>query len=262
MYNKTAKRVISLILTLAMFITSLQTSAFALTAYALDNTENTAIGTETDTEYTIDTETNNSTSANVKLPEELNSTFETTVGEIINTNDGFRVQMNSDMESYCIISYIGSAKHVVIPTSYNGIPITRIGDSAFLRKNTIETVTIPTTIKSMGIDVFFDCENIAYNIYNGGKYLGNDANPYYYFVGPQNMDVESISVHADTCIIAAYAFRSCEKLKKVVIGDNIIQMGYGMVSECPSIESLTVPYVGEKKDNTRNAHFGLRCQMI
>lgn len=192
----------------------------------------------------------------IVLPEELNSTFETTTGEIIVTGDGFRLQMNSDLESYCIISYIGSAKKLTIPDSYRGIPITRIGDSVFFRKG-IEKVTLSENIVSMGIDVFFECENLQYNVYSGGNYIGTKSNPYYYYVSPESENVIEATVHTETRIIAKYAFRGCRNLKSVTVpGDNIIQMGLGMVFDCPVIESLTIPFVGEKKNCENNAHFG------
>ena len=213
--------------------------------------QNTTVGTnDVTTEHVDDDHTNS------PLPEELNNTFEKTVGDVIVTEDGFRIQMNSDMQSYCIISYIGSAKDIVIPETYNGIPITRIGDSAFFRKG-VEKITLSENIVSMGIDVFFECENLTYNVYEGGKYIGSATNPYYYFVGPENKDVTDIVLHTDTRIIAAYAFRSCNSLKSVAVpGENVIQMGFGMVFDCPIIESITIPYVGEKINSTRNAHFG------
>ena len=214
--------------------------------------QNTTVGTNDGTPERVD----GGEHIKSPLPEELNNTFEKTVGDVIVTEDGFRIQMNSDMQSYCIISYIGSAKDIVIPETYNGIPITRIGDSAFFRKG-VEKITLSENIVSMGIDVFFECENLTYNIYEGGKYIGSATNPYYYFVGPENKDVTDIVLHTDTRIIAAYAFRSCNSLKSVaVLGENVIQMGFGMVFDCPVIESITIPYVGEKINSTRNAHFG------
>ena len=214
--------------------------------------QNTTVGTNDVTVEHVDDDDH----INSPLPEELNNTFEKTVGDVIVTEDGFRIQMNSDMQSYCIISYIGSAKDIVIPETYNGIPITRIGDSAFFRKG-VEKVTLSENIVSMGIDVFFECENLTYNIYEGGKYIGSATNPYYYFVGPENKDVTDIVLHTDTRIIAAYAFRSCNSLKSVAVPrENVIQMGFGMVFDCPVIESITIPYVGEKINSTRNAHFG------
>ena len=214
--------------------------------------QNTTVGTNDGTPERVD----DGEHIKSPLPEELNNTFEKTVGDVIVTEDGFRIQMNSDMQSYCIISYIGSAKDIVIPETYNGIPITRIGDSAFFRKG-VEKVTLSENIVSMGIDVFFECENLTYNIYEGGKYIGSEINPYYYFVGPESKDVTDIVLHTDTRIIAAYAFRSCNRLKSVAVpGENVIQMGFGMVFDCPVIESITIPYVGEKINSTRNAHFG------
>ena len=199
-----------------------------------------------------------SSTSTVRLPEELNSTFETTVGDVIDDGRGFRLQLNADRQSYCIISYRGSAKDVTIPDSYEGLPITRIGDSAFFRKG-LERVTLSDNITSMGIDVFFECGNLQYNTFEGdnGRYLGTADNPYFYYVSPQSSDVTEVTIHPETRIIAKYALRACRSLRSVnVPGENIIQMGFGMVFDCPQLDSLTIPYVGERKGGTNNAHLG------
>lgn len=199
-----------------------------------------------------------SSTSTVRLPEELNSTFETTVGDVIDDGRGFRLQLNADRQSYCIISYRGSAKDVTIPDSYEGLPITRIGDSAFFRKG-LERVTLSDNITSMGIDVFFECGNLQYNTFEGdnGRYLGTADNPYFYYVSPQSSDVTEVTIHPETRIIAKYALRACRSLRSVnVPGENIIQMGFGMVFDCPQLDSLTIPYVGEREGGTNNAHLG------
>lgn len=52
-----------------------------------------------------------------------------------------------------VIGYKGRNEHITIPSSYNGKPVTAIGDSAFdinENKRVIKSVVIPNTIKTIG----------------------------------------------------------------------------------------------------------------
>ncbi len=57
-------------------------------------------------------------------------------------------------------------------------------------------------------------------------------------------------------VIAAYAFKDCTAIKKVVIPNTIIRIGASAFYGCTSLESITIPFVGVQKDGTTNTHFG------
>ena len=48
-----------------------------------------------------------------------------------------------------------------VPSSYNGLPVTRIHDSAFEDNTTLRTVTIPSSIKSIGDSAFEGCSALV-----------------------------------------------------------------------------------------------------
>jgi hypothetical protein len=69
----------------------------------------------------------------------------------------------SDDKTYYILSGIGSAtdRNIVIPASYNGLPVTEIADNAFSASTTILSLTIPTSVTTIGYRAFFSCSNLT-----------------------------------------------------------------------------------------------------
>lgn len=64
-------------------------------------------------------------------------------------------------------------------------------------------------------------DNLAYNEYENGLYLGSETNPYLVFVKVKSTDIASINLHADTKLIGDEAFADCN-LTSVSIPDGIM----------------------------------------
>lgn len=191
------------------------------------------------------------------LPEDQDNPNDELIGDIITTEDGYRIQMNGDGESYSIIEYFGVSKNVVIPSSYRGKPITKILDSAFYGNKTAQKITIPESVVFIGEYTFYNLsESYVYNEYGQGKYIGSTNNPYYYFVAPKDKNATEITLHDDTAIVGSYAFAECENIKTVTIGNNVISMGYAVFGKDSKVENITIPFIGENGKTEYNAHFG------
>ena len=59
-----------------------------------------------------------------------------------------------------ITDYTGTATELEIPSEIDGYPVTIIESSAFYQCSTLEIVTIPKSVTSMGLDVFYGCRNL------------------------------------------------------------------------------------------------------
>ncbi|MCQ2387937.1 MAG: hypothetical protein MJ066_05805, partial [Clostridia bacterium] len=68
------------------------------------------------------------------------------IGARILTEDGYYVQKNIYDNSYSIVGYLGSDKHITVPTKYLDFPITRIYDYAFNDSKSLMSVVIPESI--------------------------------------------------------------------------------------------------------------------
>ncbi len=189
--------------------------------------------------------------------ENLSDDEDELIGEIITLDNGLRIQMNADGRSYTVVSYIGGKSEVDIPKKYLGLPITRIGDVVFYGNQKVRKITIPNTVSFVGEHTFTNLSaDFEYNESNGGRYLGNESNPYLYFVAPIDENATEITVHEDTVIVGSYAFANCKNLKKVVIGKNVVSIGYAAMGKDSCIEDLTIPFLGEVGYGDKNRHLG------
>ena len=59
-----------------------------------------------------------------------------------------------------ILNYIGNEVEFVIPDQIEGHPVTAIGDRAFSSRSELRTVTIPSSVVSIGEDAFAGCDNL------------------------------------------------------------------------------------------------------
>ena len=103
-----------------------------------------------------------------------------------------------------------SLTNVTIPDS-----VTSIGDRAFVCSS-LTSVIIPDGITSIGIFAFGVGKNLNYNVYNNGKYLGNNNNPYVALIDTTSTNITSCQIHSATKTIGDYAFNGCSSLETVV----------------------------------------------
>lgn len=69
-------------------------------------------------------------------------------------------ELNVTKDSYAIIRYKGNDAKLVIPAEYKGLPITVIGDDAFIRCSTLTEVVIPQSVVSVGRGAFAYCDSL------------------------------------------------------------------------------------------------------
>ena len=80
---------------------------------------------------------------------------------------GLILALDDDRTSYSVIG-VGDSKDtdVIIPSTYNGLPVTSIGDYAFSGCKSIQNLTIPTSITTLGENIFYG-SSVAYVTYEG-----------------------------------------------------------------------------------------------
>lgn len=139
---------------------------------------------------------------------------------------GLVYTLNEDNASYSVTG-IGHATdtEIVIADTYNGLPVTEIGECAFFECNTIETVIMPNSIKTIGRFAF------AYS------------------------SIEYVTI-PDSVTTATYAFVGCFKLMTVELGSGLselsgefdydIKMEYyrylSIFSSCISLTTIKIPF--------------------
>mgnify|MGYP003296919730 CR=1 FL=1 len=176
---------------------------------------------------------------------------------------GLEFELNEDESSYTLLSY-GDCKDssVVIPEEYKGLPVTAIGSYAF-KKSGVTEVIIPESVTQIAYDAFENCPKLSYNVYDGGKYLGSDENPYLILIDITENAKSIFKTHKDTKVIAECAlwdastervalggsvthignaaFYGCGRLETVVLPDSLVSISSEVFGNCKSLTELAIP---------------------
>jgi len=125
---------------------------------------------------------------------------------------------------------------VVIPDS-----VTSIGGDAFYGCSSLSSINIPDRITYIGDLAFDGCTNLAYNVYDNAKYLGNENNPYFVLMMATDNSISSCQIHENTRMIYGCAFSNCSNLTNITIPDNVTSIGGFAFDDCKNLTSIVIP---------------------
>ncbi len=117
-----------------------------------------------------------------------------------------------------------------------------IGDNAFNGCTSLTSVSLPTTLKSIGMNAFKNCAITTLTIPEGVTLISQSA-----FENNDNLTSVSLpgTLTQISNIYSGYtgAFEGCAKLKTVTInaGSNDAVIGYRTFQDCPSLQSIVIP---------------------
>ncbi|MDE6241399.1 MAG: leucine-rich repeat domain-containing protein [Anaeroplasmataceae bacterium] len=203
---------------------------------------------------------------------------------------GLEFDLNSDGISYSVSS-IGTATdlEIVIPRSYNNLPVTSIKEKAFENCTKITNIIIGSNIEAIGRNAFYNCSNLSVinlpdsvirieelafaecsslhsikipatietidsTAFQNCEVITNAVIPEMVISLISKSNLESVEIISGENI-KDYAFKDCSKLTNVIIFKDIISMGYGCFSGCSSLESLTIPFAGSDRDGKISGEF-------
>ena len=162
-------------------------------------------------------------------------------------------------------------KDIVIPSDYNGNPVTRIGNKAFYFCTDITSIEIPDSVIGIGNSAFSGCQSltsveigksvtgISYSAFedcrsiksievntNNQHYKSIDGNLYtkdgktliQYAIGKE---ATSFTIPDSVTNIHSSAFAECKSLTSVVIGDSVTSIGEHAFYYCKSLTSIVIP---------------------
>lgn len=127
--------------------------------------------------------------------------------------------------TYTIVGIKNPMSVIVIPEKYEGLYVTEIAAYAFDGHTEITSVTIPDTVRVIGVGAFRNCTALT-----------------------------EINLAEGLETIAAKAFENTA-VKSIVIPDSVQAIGMGALLGCNSVESITVPFVGAYRSDSNN-YFG------
>ena len=114
----------------------------------------------------------------------------------------------------------------------------KIGWRAF--EAPVKRFSIPEGIQSVG-DNALGYGDREYNEYEGGYYLGCEENPYVLLVGTKDKDIKTFTIHKDTRIIGAAAFKGQSKLREIILPEGIVNIEKEAFFQCYGLEKVSFP---------------------
>ena len=148
--------------------------------------------------------------------------------------------INNDTE-YEVSSNIGLSGNVVIPATYKGLPVTRIGDNAFMFRGGIKSVKVPSSVTGIGDNAFAGCSNLASVTFEENSRLTSIGDNV--FANCRNL--KKVKIPSSVTNIGKYAFAGCKSLTDIEIPSSVTSIGQYVFSACDSLTSISVA-----EDNT------------
>lgn len=203
-----------------------------------------------------DNSSGNDTSGNdTSIPDGDNHVCTTDPCEICGS-EGLEYALRPDGMSYAVIG-IGDFKgtDLVIPGTYNGLPVTEIGTEAFYRCYHLTSIVIPDSITAFGevccpdLTPYVRNEGFRYNEYDNAYYIGNSSNPYLLLVMAKDGEITSCTIHPDTKAIYSAAFGGCRGLTEISVPEGVTHIMAWAFSNCQNLGALDLPdsleYLGD-----------------
>ena len=175
--------------------------------------------------------------------------------------------------------FVGTATdkaNIIIPSTYNGLPVTNIGGDAFEKCSFLESITIPSGITSIGTFAFYGCsflESVTIgnsvtsigsgaflycssleNVYYSGTiedwcHISFDANSnlmvyaeHLYMLDSNNeyYEVTEIEIPNTITTIGDYQFNGFDNLTSITISNSVTSIGYYAFYGCNHLKSVTI----------------------
>lgn len=148
--------------------------------------------------------------------EEDAKAYEISLYEIL--SDGvFEFHLDASGIGYVCVGIQTNAEEIVIPNSFNGLPVTRIGFTAFENNIVLTKATLPASIEAIEERGFIRCKRLKEVVIQGEKL---------YSIGDN-------------------AFALCQSLKEIRLPESVVQLGEGAFRDCALTHIDIPPLVGD-----------------
>ena len=127
----------------------------------------------------------------------------------------YEIRTDDEGKQYCVVTGLKngisktSIKNATIANKYKGVPVTIIGNNAFMDCSNIKKVVIPNSIISIEWRAFRDCKNL-----------------------------KEITIPDSVTGISTEGFLGCANLEKVTLGNSITKLPSYVFYNCGKLETV------------------------
>jgi len=164
------------------------------------------------------------------------------------TTIGLEYTLIDDDTAYSVSKGNVTDAVVVIPSAYNGLPVTTIVGSSFQNYTELIEITIPNSVTSIDSGVFQGCNNLTkITIPFVGKTLDGTTNTFFgYIFGATSEYYQNWSIPASlktviitsTNSIGIAAFQNCSELTSITIPNSVTSIGQYAFQNCSGLTSI------------------------
>lgn len=152
-------------------------------------------------------------------------------GVLLPPSEYLRYFLNEDQTSYTVWHSHGEKDtHVVIPASYEGLPVTAVGH---IQNTTITGITLPDSITAIGDAAFLGSSSLQSIVLPSGvSTIGRSA-------FQSCFSLTSITLSRDLRSIGEQAFKFCENLTTIQIPAGVTSIGNQAFHSCFQLTTIT-----------------------
>ena len=171
----------------------------------------------------------------------------------VENEEGVTIYYDVDGENATVTfgdeKYTGDVK---IPSSvqFNGktFHVIAIGEKAFYYCKSLESISIPTSVKAISDYAFYECSSlesliIPTNVLN----IGDNA---FRFCS----NLRTIIFPEGLSSIGEYAFNGCDKLSSIKLSSTVSEIGFSAFGHTPALTSITVDANNKRYDSRNNCN--------
>lgn len=148
---------------------------------------------------------------------------------------GLLYKMSDDGKSYYLAG-MGTCtdENIVVASTYDGYPVTVIGEDALAGYDRIKSITIPESVTAIDMRAFKNCTGLeSITIPDTVYYISGDA-----FMNCTSL--KSIKLPASLKLVNPGVFSNCTALEEIMIPDFVTEIMVGAFYECTNLKTVTL----------------------